>query len=368
MHGHPIRSGTRISVFIFLLSFAVGFVCTPATQAQEPEIEGLLKPVLQTNPSDQELVEGAMKLLKARADGKISMSTYADGVRCFKTHHPGFYGAFFGDPFYATYDARYFYLTRKRIVVNLDVNPQTSAWDYSWLFCHPYGYDPAFNGICRGFSFPRSDFWILPLFARPPVYGPPVRLVDSKRPVILESHIYESGEGDAFGDPRPPDTTSQTSSGGDSEPLYPPQTIDAIDSGDIPDVSSSRPIEITDLEVSGTVARREGQTLRRNEHERILRHVRRRLGSRWTRRGRWSDMDEDWRDDRELDRSNWMNDRERRNERRRVRSPRETSDRTGPSSGEIERRGSSRGSSSGDTSGRRGRRNGGEREHEREKE
>lgn len=102
------------------------------------------------------------QLLKARADTKISHSTYRDGVQYFKKHHPQFYGNFFGDPFYATYDVQYARLVRARQHAELQINPRNSYRDRTSFFCHPLSYDPAFEGTCSGFTFAASDFFFLP--------------------------------------------------------------------------------------------------------------------------------------------------------------------------------------------------------------
>jgi len=117
--------------------------------------------------SDADRVALATSLIEARADTKISFATYRTGVRFFQQNHPEFYGAFFGDPFYADYDVRYQRLTDERRRANLDVNvdPFAILFNIDWLFCNPYAYDPAFNGQCRGFTFMADDFVVLPSFA-----------------------------------------------------------------------------------------------------------------------------------------------------------------------------------------------------------
>ena len=112
--------------------------------------------------TEQQRVQVATQLLKARADTKISHSTYRDGVQYFKEHHPRFYGNFFGDPFYATYDAHYARLVRARQNAELQINPLNSYRDPTSFFCHPSSYDPAFEGTCSGITFAASDFFFLP--------------------------------------------------------------------------------------------------------------------------------------------------------------------------------------------------------------
>jgi len=112
--------------------------------------------------SDSVLIVLATALQKARADTEISYGEYKDGVWFFQQQHPGFYGNFFGDPFYATYDVRYQKLALRRQLAEPDINPTNSFRNNKWFFCSPLGYDPAFNGQCRGLGFTVSDFFYLP--------------------------------------------------------------------------------------------------------------------------------------------------------------------------------------------------------------
>lgn len=132
----------------------------PAFDSDQP-IQSLEQAAVNVD-SDSKLVTLATALQKARADTEISHQEYRDGVRVFRQHHPGFYGNFFGDPFYATYDARYVRLTWERQLAEPDINPQNSFRSNSWFFCAPSSYDPAFNGRCLGFAFSASDFFFLP--------------------------------------------------------------------------------------------------------------------------------------------------------------------------------------------------------------
>ena len=117
--------------------------------------------------TDQQRVRLAMKLLKARADTKISHDAYRKGVLYFQNHHPGFYGNFFGDPLYATYDVDYQRLVWERRLAAPDINPLNSFWSSTWFFCNPLSYNPAFSGRCRGFRFTVSDFFQVPPSLRP---------------------------------------------------------------------------------------------------------------------------------------------------------------------------------------------------------
>lgn len=112
--------------------------------------------------SDLALVRQATRLLKERADTEISQSAYRDRLNNFRTEHPDFYGNFFGDPFYATYDLRYTRLAELRQRINTFINPQNSIRNTASFYCNPLTYDPAFNGRCRGFTFAASDFFLLP--------------------------------------------------------------------------------------------------------------------------------------------------------------------------------------------------------------
>ncbi|MFB6230421.1 MAG: hypothetical protein ABEL04_04620 [Salinibacter sp.] len=114
-----------------------------------------------TAESDSRLADLATALMKARADTKIGHSTYQKGVQYFKLNHPEFYGNFFGNPFYATYDADYFRMARLRYLASLEVNPFQSSLA-NMFFCDPLSYDPAFGGTCQGFRY-VSEFFLVPL-------------------------------------------------------------------------------------------------------------------------------------------------------------------------------------------------------------
>lgn len=120
-----------------------------------------LKQAAVTAESDSQLVDLATALMKARASTKISHSTYQEGVHYFKLNHSQFYGNFFGDPFYATYDADYFRMTRLRYLASLEVNPFQSSLS-TMFFCNPLSYDPAFRGKCQGFHYAVKDFFLVP--------------------------------------------------------------------------------------------------------------------------------------------------------------------------------------------------------------
>lgn len=112
--------------------------------------------------TDQQRIQLATKLLMARANTEISHSTYKEGVHFFRKNYPQFYGNFFGDPFYASYDTRYLQLVHARQRAELTINPQNSYWDETSFYCAPLSYDPAFGGICSGITYAASEFFFLP--------------------------------------------------------------------------------------------------------------------------------------------------------------------------------------------------------------
>jgi len=130
----------------------------PAFDADKPILS--LRQTAVTAESDSRLAELATALMKARADTKIRHSTYQEGVQYFKLNHPEFYGNFFGDPFYATYDANYFRMARLRYLASLEVNPFQPSLS-NMFFCNPLAFDPAFRGKCRGFRY-VSEFFLVP--------------------------------------------------------------------------------------------------------------------------------------------------------------------------------------------------------------
>jgi hypothetical protein len=168
----PLRPAIA-GFMVGMLLFAVGGEAQTATAQgssfdSDQPIQSLKQATL-TAESDSHLVALATALQKARADTEISFGEYREGVQIFQQNHPGFYGNFFGDPFYATYDVRYSRLTWKRQFAEPDINPQNSFRNNDWFFCSPFAYDPAFNGQCRGFTFLASDFFFLP---SGPAFGP----------------------------------------------------------------------------------------------------------------------------------------------------------------------------------------------------
>jgi hypothetical protein len=155
-----------LGIALTLLLAGAGGVC-PTASAQQPTLDpdtpvASLDEAVRAADADSTLVGLAVALQRARADTKISFHAYRTGVRLFQRHHPGFYGNFFGDPFYATYDVRYQRLTRQRQLAASDIEPRNSVRSTAWFFCWPSSYDPAFGGQCRGFKFAASDFWLLP--------------------------------------------------------------------------------------------------------------------------------------------------------------------------------------------------------------
>jgi len=128
---------------------------TPAFDADAP-IMSLQKANPRTNA---QLISLATALMEARAETKISHSTYQKGVTFFRVNHPQFYGNFFGHPYYATYDSEYVYMSRLRSLARADADPRS---ELPGLFsCHPRWYDPAFGGRCE-YQFPTFQFLLLP--------------------------------------------------------------------------------------------------------------------------------------------------------------------------------------------------------------
>jgi len=113
-----------------------------------------------TPDSQDDLVSLAKRLQEARADTEISYGEYREGVHFFRTNYPSFYGNYFGDPFYATYDVQYHTTARDAWRAGLDVNPHRGFRDGTAFLCAPSGYDPAFG--CRSWAYAPSDFFILP--------------------------------------------------------------------------------------------------------------------------------------------------------------------------------------------------------------
>ena len=124
--------------------------------------------------SDKALVKRATRLLKERSDSEISRAAYRDRLNNFRIDHPDFYGNFFGDPFYATYDLQYTRLAELRQRINTFVNPQNSVWSTASFYCSPYSYDPNFGGVCRGLQYAASDFFFLPSGSFSPVFSRPL--------------------------------------------------------------------------------------------------------------------------------------------------------------------------------------------------
>ena len=113
-----------------------------------------------TPDSQDDLVSLAKRLQEARADTEISYGEYREGVHFFRTNYPSFYGNYFGDPFYATYDVQYHATARDAWRVGLDVDPHRGFRDMTAFLCAPHGYDPAFG--CRSWVYRPSEFFFLP--------------------------------------------------------------------------------------------------------------------------------------------------------------------------------------------------------------
>lgn len=162
----PTLSSLTLALVLVLTTVGGGVPTAVAQQSAfdvDKPVESIKRAVAAAE-SDSQLVALATALLEARADTKIRHSDYKQAVRHFQHHHPGFYGNFFGDPFYATYDIRYTRLIRKRQLAEIEVNPQNGFRNNTSFFCDPFSYDPAFGGICEGFNFAVSDFFHVPHF------------------------------------------------------------------------------------------------------------------------------------------------------------------------------------------------------------
>jgi hypothetical protein len=151
---------------------------TQTASAQAPALNGnlplsSLPAAIRTAQAESTLVSLATTLLRAREETTISHAAYRDGVRAFRELRPTFYGNFFGDPFFASYDVRYQRLTRERQAVEVNLNPAKRFRDGTALACAPMSYDPAFGGVCRGVRFAASDFFFLPSFLAFRASAPP---------------------------------------------------------------------------------------------------------------------------------------------------------------------------------------------------
>lgn len=213
-----------LSTLLFGLLLTTGIGPTQMSAAQQLSfnadrpIESLRQAATPT-ASDSQLVALATVLQKARADTEISYDEYKDGVWFFQRHHPGFYGNFFGDPFYATYDVRYQKLTWKRQLVEPEINPVNSFRNDDWFFCPPLSYDPAFNGLCRGFEFAVSDFFFLPAG---PAFAQRVRAPERDHARTLATRRDPDAQTRSIDPaPRKPDT-SRTPVAGAPRPDRPP--------------------------------------------------------------------------------------------------------------------------------------------------
>lgn len=158
-------SGPPILALAIGLFLATACLSSQFARAQQPSFDvedplPSLKRALVHTTADSQLVEVATVLLKAREDMEISYSTFRKGIWEFRTRHPDFYGNFFGDPSYATYDVDYFKMDRLRYLAALEVDPFGGL--AGMFACNPLWYDPAFGGLCRGFSFAIADFFAWP--------------------------------------------------------------------------------------------------------------------------------------------------------------------------------------------------------------
>ena len=245
--------------------------------------------------SDRTLVRQATRLLKERADTEISQSAYRDRLNNFRTEHPDFYGNFFGDPFYATYDLRYTRLAELRQRINTFINPQNSIRNTASFYCNPLTYDPAFNGRCRGFTFAASDFFLLPSgpgFGQqdlPSAQGHD-RILTTQKDIAIRPRSVDPA-------PRAPDT-SRISVGGSSSPNRPapePSTSDAAETVALdapppsaPETPTQTPSRlVSEIEVPDVVRTRMQETASSLERTETLLRIRQEIRRR-SERGQFS--------------------------------------------------------------------------------
>lgn len=158
----PRSSGFVLSLSLLVLLLGL---CPQTSAAQTPtfDSESPLATLQETKlNTEQQRIDVATAWIRARAQTEMSHNTYREGVRYFREQAPGFYGNFFGDPFYATYDVQYLTLAWERQFAEPDIEPASSPRNSTWFFCGPLSYDPAFGGVCQGIQFAASDFFFLP--------------------------------------------------------------------------------------------------------------------------------------------------------------------------------------------------------------
>lgn len=199
-------------VLALLLSLVVGPSQTATAQKVAFNVDDPLTSLQQAPAtSDSQRVALATALLRARAYGEIDRSTYEDGVWYFLENHPGFYGNFFGDPFYATYDIRYFRLVQMRWLAELEIDPHGESSITASFFCDPFSYDPAYGGRCLGLRYGADEFFLVPSIVTPPTRNPTVlanRRSSSSRIVHQEARTNRQSIPDSLHTPDLPPHTS----------------------------------------------------------------------------------------------------------------------------------------------------------------
>lgn len=239
------------SVFIGILLVIGGGPAPAQAQAPESDVRTLLSDLetadqLSERELDERLIEKATALLKAREQRTISLAEYARRVDAFRAQYPAFYGAFFGDPEFAVFNARYHWLATQRRAINLEINPHKSIFNVDWFFCHPYSYDMAFGGVCRGFGFSASDFLVLPSYA---VFKAPQPGSKNARSRLLSGLMDERNIDDHRSSAAWSERT--TSTGDTPAEAYDrpeePVTVDAGHPTDEAEIGSPRPIDLSDL-------------------------------------------------------------------------------------------------------------------------
>jgi hypothetical protein len=186
----------------WVVSVLVALFCVGPTGAQDaPDPQSVVadRSADRFVPDDRDrsLVRAATRLLERRARGEITFRAYQSGVETFRQNHPGFYGAFFGDPFH--YRAENIDLVQQRQLVNLELFPWSRFSDDLAFRCHPYAFDPylaryARSVSCRGFQFPISEFSVYPdLFPQPDEQLRRVRVLPPVQPRFADRGTDETG-------------------------------------------------------------------------------------------------------------------------------------------------------------------------------
>lgn len=156
---------------------------TPTFDVERPTSS--LEWALLAAETNSQLVTLATALMEARADTKISQANYKKGIYFFRKLHPEFYGNFFGNPYYATYDSEYVYMSRVRSLATNEIDSQSGL---PGLFsCHPRWYDPAFGGQCE-YRFAAFEFLLSPDGSLPTIASAPS--IRDYKPIRLGANCH----------------------------------------------------------------------------------------------------------------------------------------------------------------------------------